>query len=125
MKKCIIIFFWAILIYGCQKPEIKLICNKSNNEGFDEVYLIKNLPNDSNEVRKLLVVFNRDLDTMNRYGSRCFVKQHEQGWFDNLDYERDSCSDIDIMDIVLELNKYKQFDGSDTVWYNWMLDVVE
>jgi len=42
-----------------------------------------------------------------------------------LDYERDSCSDIDIMDIVLELNKYKQFDGSDTVWYNWMLDVVE
>ncbi len=125
MKNCILILFYAILLYGCQKPEIKLICRSSDSEGFNEVYLIKDHPNDSNEVRRLLVEFNRDLDTMKRYGSRSFIKQHEPGWFDNLDYERDSCNEIDVMDVILDLSKYKQRDGSDTVWYNWMLHVVE
>lgn len=106
MKTTVVMVLSAMCFTACSKPEIKLICNESNNGEFYETYLISNPPKNGEDFRRLLIDFNKDLDTLQKLGERTFIKPHEKTWLDNIDYEKDSCSDIDIVDVLLRVSKY-------------------
>lgn len=119
------LFSFAILFSGCNKTEIDLLCKKDNVDGkFEEVYLIKNYPKKEEKLNELLNEFNQDLKTNEKFGTRTFVKEHDNSASDfalgdQIDYENNKCKEIDNMDILCEVSKIKFHAGGDTIVFNY------
>lgn len=120
-KSAILVAFVTASFLGCREAKIELLCKQENAQGqFDEVYLVKNHPKNESDLDELLREFNQDLRTSTKYGSRTFLKEHSSidnvfALGDKIDYERNGCEEIDIMDMLCSVSKVKFQSGGDTI----------
>lgn len=123
--KLSILISLPILFSGCNKIEIDLLCKEEYKNGkFEEVYLIKNYPKQEIELMKLLEEFNQDLNSIENYGNRTFVKEHDNTALDfalgdEIDYKKEKCKEIDNMDLLCKVSKFKFYSGGDTIIFNY------
>ena len=99
------------MFYGCnKKSEIKQLYNMKPSKGDDflEMYLIFNPPNNDDDLEKMLLDFNKDMDTIKQIGRRVFLRE-DTGW-DPYDYERNGCYEINSSSVLMYVTKYP--DGS-------------
>lgn len=122
----IVSFVIAItLLSSCVKPEVILLCDKGSNADVQQVLLIKNMPDNKPDLDELMRTYNADFAKSTQYGKRTFLKEHDNvvgaigaiTLHDNIDYEETKCEEIDNMDIVLEVSKFRIHNGADTISY--------
>ncbi|MBN8572382.1 MAG: hypothetical protein J0M05_00580 [Candidatus Kapabacteria bacterium] len=94
------------MFYGCNKTEIKQLYNMKPSKGDDflEMYLVYNPPNNDDELKKMLLDFNKDMDTIKQIGRRVFLRE-DTGW-DPYDYERNGCYEINSSSVLMDVTKY-------------------
>lgn len=110
---------------SCAKPEVILLCDKGSNADVQQVLLIKNMPDSKSRLNELMRTYNADFAKSLQYGKRTFLKEHDNvvgaigaiTLHDNIDYEETKCEEIDNMDFVAQVSKYRAHNGNDTVVY--------
>lgn len=126
----LLVFISICFLSSCAKPEVVLLCDKGSNADVQQVLLIKNMPDNKSDLDELMRTYNADFAKSLHYGKRTFLKEHDNvvgalgavTLNDNIDYEETKCEDIDNMDIVLEVIKFRIHNGSDTISYYYFED---
>src|SRR4051812_43821616 len=80
-KVYLMIFSFAFFA-GCEKTEILLLCKKEINGENDEYYLVKNPSKEIEVFKQQMFEYNADLKKSKKFGSRTFLKVHENNIID-------------------------------------------
>lgn len=127
MNHCYLITLIGIyFLSSCAKPEVILLCDKGSGADVQQVLLIKNMPDNKPDLDELMRTYNAAFVQSAQHGSRTFLKEHDNVIVpilgdlvlrENIYYEETKCEDIDNMDFVAQVSKYRIHNGNDTVVY--------
>lgn len=122
------VFIVSMILLGCAQPKIEYLCKTESGDKTNEYYLITNLPSDEEEVRKIVEEHSKQ---SNLYFNiqRVYLKEHNNHWVDlfgdNIDYRKEKCGELDIIDIICTVQRIQTPLVKDTVWYNFHFPIVD
>lgn len=122
--KILLIISTILSFSACKQVEVNLLCSEEKDNRFDEVYLIEKAPKSKDDLQKFIYEYNSDMDTLKQYGTRLFLKEHQNYMFDyifneTIDYSKNGCKEINNMDFLCKISKYRYASKQDTVVYHF------
>ncbi len=122
-----LLLIFSIVLSGCSQPKVEYLCKVERGNYVHEYYLISSLPNDEEEVMRLVKDFNIQ-DTQAVNVQRVYLKKHNNRWLDlfgdNIDYRSDKCGEFDIIDIICSVQRFQTPVVTDTIWYNFHFPII-